>query len=90
MSVKSFFVVDGCKDIAPFSESWDLKGRLLRYGRLKRTFLILAFFALSLNLRAPITSLPPVIGELHDALNISAGVGGCSPVSLFFALDFFV
>nr|WP_321468208.1 MFS transporter [uncultured Desulfobulbus sp.] len=48
----------------------------MRYGRLKRTFLILAFFALSLNLRAPITSLPPVIGELQNTLRISAGVAG--------------
>jgi len=76
MSGKSFFVFDECKDIAQFSDSWDLKSRLIRYGRLKRTFLILAFFALSLNLRAPITSLPPVIGDLQNSLNINAGMAG--------------
>lgn len=42
----------------------------------RRFLLFLAFFALSLNMRAPITSLPPVIHEIRDAFGISNAVAG--------------
>jgi len=42
----------------------------------KQILLFLAFFALSLNMRAPITSLPPVIHEIRDAFGISNAVAG--------------
>jgi len=53
-----------------------LNSQLRRYERLKRTFLFLAFMALSLNLRAPITSLPPLIKELQDTLGMDSGMAG--------------
>lgn len=40
------------------------------------TLLILAFFALSLNLRAPLTSLPPIIEEIKTLFHISGGFAG--------------
>jgi len=76
MRIKTLSVLEGYKDLSQFSEPWDLNRRLMRYGRLKRTFLLLAFFALSLNLRASITSLPPVIDDLQNTLGISAAVAG--------------
>ncbi len=53
-----------------------LKKELERYTRNKKLFLLLAFFALSLNLRAPITSLPPIIQELNALFHINGGFAG--------------
>ncbi len=38
--------------------------------------LILAFFALSLNLRAPLTSLPPIIQDIRNLFDIGGGFAG--------------
>lgn len=47
-----------------------------KISKLKKRVLFLAFLALSLNLRSPITSLPPVIGFVRDHFGISAGAAG--------------
>ena len=44
--------------------------------RFRRLFMILAFFALSVNMRAAITSLPPIIEELRALFDISGGFAG--------------
>lgn len=49
---------------------------LRRHTNNKKLFLLLAFFALSLNLRAPITSLPPIIQDIQDLFQISGGLAG--------------
>jgi MFS transporter, CP family, cyanate transporter len=54
----------------------DLKQILRRHKRNKEIFVLLAFFALSLNLRAPLTSLPPIIEDLKALFHISAGFAG--------------
>jgi CP family cyanate transporter-like MFS transporter len=38
--------------------------------------LFLAFFALSLNMRAALTSLPPIINEIRQVFDVSAGLAG--------------
>ncbi|WP_320169072.1 MFS transporter [Maridesulfovibrio sp.] len=57
-------------------ENSDLKSVLERQTRNRKLLMVLAFFALSLNLRAPITSLPPIIQELRTVFQINAGVAG--------------
>ncbi|WP_119306525.1 MFS transporter [Cohaesibacter haloalkalitolerans] len=42
----------------------------------RRIVLFLAFFALALNMRGPITSLPPVIAQMQRDLGISQSVAG--------------
>ncbi len=76
MSIKSSIGGDGYGDLSHSSDQRDLQSHLRRYRCLKQAFLYLAFFFLSLNLRASITSLPPVIGDLQNTLHISAGTAG--------------
>lgn len=49
---------------------------IARISKYKKKILFLAFLALSMNLRAPITALPPVVGTLRDNFEISAGTVG--------------
>ncbi|EGB15422.1 major facilitator superfamily MFS_1 [Pseudodesulfovibrio mercurii] len=51
----------------------DARPRQERHGRF---LMILAFFALSVNMRAAITSLPPIIQELRALFDISGGFAG--------------
>jgi len=57
-------------------EGQALEKTLKRHSRNKQLFILLAFFALSLNLRAPITSLPPIIQDLTAIFHISGGFAG--------------
>jgi len=52
------------------------EARRQRLARRGRVLMILAFFALSLNMRAPLTSLPPVIEDLKTIFRISGGLAG--------------
>ena len=64
---------------APSSGTW--AARLIR---IRPAILFLAFFALSLNMRSALTSLPPIIHEICQALDISAGLaGGLTSVPVF-------
>ncbi len=56
--------------------------------RLRRWFLLVALLGVALNLRAPITSLPPIVDDVATALGLStAGVGLLTSVPvLCFAL----
>lgn len=78
MKGKSVVNFDGCDETCDEEASlcWEPERQLKKFRYLKRIFLFVAFFALSLNLRAPITSLPPVIGSLQNTLHISPGVAG--------------
>ncbi len=65
-----------CHESSLAANASPAKAAASEYKKLNSLLLFLAFFALSLNLRAPITSLPPVIAELQEALQINAGTAG--------------
>jgi CP family cyanate transporter-like MFS transporter len=53
-----------------------LDGTSNRSERYRHLFMLLAFFALSVNMRAAITSLPPIIEDLRALFHISGGFAG--------------
>ncbi|WP_319582818.1 MFS transporter [uncultured Pseudodesulfovibrio sp.] len=69
--------MDGKLDqMKPGGGSRGVDGAAARSDRYRQFFLIMAFFALSVNMRAAITSLPPIVQELRTVFDISDGYAG--------------
>nr|WP_321401057.1 MFS transporter [uncultured Desulfobacter sp.] len=69
--IRSFSQKSILRTEKPFSGRW--ASRLIQ---IRPVLLFLAFFAFSLNMRAALTSIPPIINEICQAFDISAGLAG--------------
>jgi len=58
------------------TEKWGAGRWTSRLVQIRPILLFQAFFAFSLNMRAALTSIPPIINEIRQAFDISAGLAG--------------